>query len=188
MGVNTFVSSLRDGHRLGMFGSQEGVTGIWTTLCTDQILKFDPSRSLRWSNQAESDGATCSTQISEFINIITARSAWEIMNYQTTEWIFSRQIFLTNLTIRHWWQYHFPQLFLKKKVFFKRLPLKIDIAAHTGGQWKHTKYVSYPWPRMVAALWISTFCFLHVQESFFLIYTLLMVRLTPKEINQHQHH
>jgi hypothetical protein len=49
-------------------------------------------------------------------------------------------------------------------------------------------FVSFPWSPVVASLSISMFCFLftHVRKRSFLIYTLLLTGLSPKEITQHQ--
>jgi len=66
--------------------------------------------------------------------------------------------------------------------------LKIYSDACIGSQEKYMKYVNFPWLPVEAALSMSTFCILLTRDwkLLFLIYTLLMVRLYPKQIAYHQ--
>jgi hypothetical protein len=101
------------------------------------------------------------------------------MMYRTTEWIFSRQTFLENLRFvtLPYYIYYFPTR-KKKFIYHNSLTIIIQNAASTGGQRCYMKYVSFPWPPVVAAFSFSTFCssFTHARKVLFLIHKLLMIR------------
>ena len=99
--------------------------------------------------------AFCTCQWNEW-RLVCNHNLW---NYRTGR--FQIDTF-RKLMIWHWWQSPFLCLLLcsKKMLLAKRVTLKIERTASSGGQRKLTYFMYFSWPTLEAELLISTFSFL----------------------------
>jgi hypothetical protein len=106
----------------------------------------------------------------------------ELLSYQMV--LFKIDIFW-KLMIWHWWQ--LPR-FLWNQFSKKRLTLRNDGAASSGGQGKLTYSMYFLCPPLEARLSISTFhsLFTCARKLLFVIYILLVICWSLKEISQFQ--